>query len=76
MARRKGATWYIAGINGEDSAKSLSFNLKRLNKLGKNVVIYEDSGEKASPWKITKAETVPTTIACQPRGGFVIVIKN
>lgn len=76
LARRKGTTWYIAGINGEDSEKKLSFALNRLNKLGSNVVIYEDSGDKSSPWKITKATEVPTTITCQPRGGFVIVIKN
>lgn len=75
MARRKGTTWYIAGINGEDSAKTLSFNIKRLNKLGKDIVIFEDSGDKSSPWKITKPSAVPTSIACQARGGFVIQIK-
>lgn len=75
MARRKGKTWYISGINGEDSAKNLSFNLKRLNKLGKNIVIYEDSGDKTSPWKITRPSSVPASIACQARGGFVIVVK-
>lgn len=75
MARRRANTWYIAGINGEDYTKTITFDLKRLKKLGKKVMVFEDSGDKASPWKITAANKVPAKFVCQPRGGFLVVIN-
>ena len=75
MARRRANTWYIAGINGEDDAKTISFDIKRLKKLGKKVMVFEDSGDKASPWKITATNKVPAKFTCQPRGGFLVVIN-
>lgn len=32
MARRKGSTWYVAGINGKDESQKLALNLSSLTK--------------------------------------------
>lgn len=75
MARRKGNVWYIAGINGRDEAQTLTFDASALAGLGKTVVSFEDSGKPAKPWKISKRKAVPASVNCQPRGGFVMVVK-
>lgn len=76
MARRKGNTWYIAGINGTDEARTITFSTSRLKKLGHHVTTFQDSGDATHPWRITEGDRkVTTTQHCQPRGGFVIVVR-
>ena len=76
IARKSGTTWYIAGINGTDQEQTLTFSTKRLKGLGKYVTQFRDSGDKNTPWDITRSNTVETVQKCQPRGGFVIVVKK
>ena len=76
IARKSGTTWYIAGINGTDQEQTLTFSTKRLKGLGKYVTQFQDSGDKNNPWDITRGNTVETVQKCQPRGGFVIVVKR
>ena len=71
LARRFGNTWYVAGINGTDESCTLNFDLSFIN--GKQVTILADTAKK--PWDIRKTNTIPTQMTCQPRGGFVLVIK-
>lgn len=75
IARRKGANWYIAGINGTNTSTTLSFKIDRLKNLGKKITIYEDSGKAERPWCISSSKTVPTTFDCLANGGFIIVIE-
>ena len=71
LARRSGSTWYVAGINGLDEAQKLSTDLSFIGK-GKVLLFADDaSGE----WKISNIDKLPSEIECQPRGGFVIVVK-
>ena len=71
LARRSGSTWYVAGINGLDEAQRLSTDLSFIGK-GKAQFYADDaSGE----WKISNIDKLPSEIECQPRGGFVIVVK-
>ena len=74
MARRSGKTWYIAGINGTDSNKTIDLDLSFIQRARK-VVMFEDSGDTTNPWTITRGKTLPTSMACQPRGGFLIVVN-
>lgn len=80
MARRKGSTWYIAGINGTDEEKTLLFDkISTLKKLGKHKIVFLDSGDKQNPWEIIEDDfkkDVPVMIKCQPRGGFVMVVNK
>jgi len=69
LARRSGKTWYVAGINGTDEAKTLSLPLDFVK--GKQVMLFAD-GE---PWSITTLKKKPASLDCKPRGGFVMIIK-
>ncbi len=76
MARRRGTTWYVAGINGTDEVKDIPLPLSTILMKDVSATVFMDNVGKAQPWNIRKMETsdVPTTVACQPRGGFVLVI--
>lgn len=81
MARRKGNVWYVSGINGKDTEQTLNFDA--INKLKINyssMTIFADGEDKENPWKITNEskpalKSLPSSITCKPRGGFVMVIK-
>ena len=71
MARRSGQTWYIAGINGTDQEKTLDVPTAFIGKHGR-VELFQDSGERA--WALSQEKSVPKSITCRPRGGFVAVV--
>ena len=73
IARRSGATWYVAGINGTDAEKTVALNLSFIQ--GKRITSFADSGNADNPWAITQPGTLPTSVKMQPRGGFVLVIN-
>ena len=72
MARRRGTTWYVAGINGTDKERTLTLPSGLMTD--GEVMLYVDG----SPWTITRlaADQLPRTIECRPRGGFVMTIKK
>jgi hypothetical protein len=70
LARRSGNTWYVAGINGLDEAQKLTTDLSFIGK-GKAQLFADDANGE---WKISTTE-LPSEIDCQPRGGFVLVVK-
>jgi hypothetical protein len=86
MARRSGSTWYIAGINGSDSVREVA--LKGIdnrrprrrdgNQAAPTGTLFLDdelaAGERIAHFSISENATLPATITCQPRGGFVIVL--
>ena len=82
MARRSGRTWYVAGINGKDTAQTLSFDTSILPK-GRYTLFTDKSGYKGElpannpePWSIkTWKGKAPSKMTCQPRGGFVYVVN-
>ena len=80
MARRQGNKWYIAGINGKDTAQTLSFDTSILPK-GRYTLFTDKPGYKVElpannpePWSIKKGKA-PSKMTCQPRGGFVYVVN-
>ena len=83
IARRCGTTWYVAGINGKDTALSISFDASFLPK-GKYTLFTDKPGYKGelpannpNPWSIMKGKgKIPGKITCLPRGGFVFVCRN
>lgn len=79
MARRKGTTWYVAGINGTDRCRTIEVDWSQLRlKDNHQTIVFEDSGHPSSPWKISTDVLLPkggsTCFNCLPRGGFVAVI--
>ena len=78
MARRKGATWYIAGINGTNEVKTLTLPLNFISSK-QTAIMFSDQPmapdeRLANKWDIQIINNIPTTITCQPRGGFVLVL--
>ena len=73
IARRKGNTWYVAGINGTDEAKTLNIDLSFIRGKGK-VTVFADTATE--PWAISTTSTLPKKVECQPRGGFLIKVKR
>lgn len=73
MARRKGDRWYIAGINGTDSARDITLDLSRMPGIPsvKSTLI----ADGADGWKIVKTDSVPDNIGLLPRGGFVLLLQ-
>lgn len=71
LTRRHGSTWYVAGINGRDETQTLTFDLSFIP--AKEIQVFSDTAEK--PWDISTQKVLPTKVTCQPRGGFVYVIK-
>lgn len=71
MARRKGDRWYIAGINGTDSARDITLDLSRMPGIPsvKSTLI----ADGADGWKIVKTDSVPDNISLLPRGGICAV---
>lgn len=70
IARRNGNTWYVAGINGTDEAKTIPVNLNRIVDQFSKAQLFLDG----NMWDIKTVTTLPTEVKCQPRGGFVFVI--
>ena len=70
LARRQGATWYVAGINGTDSERTLAVPLGFVK--GKDITLFADG----DPWMISRPGKLPKQITCKSRGGFVMKIEN
>lgn len=78
IARRRGNTWYIGGLNGLDQAQTLQFNLSFLKgKPGQLMMIKDGDNDKTFATQ-TLSATVgqPVKVDCLPRGGFVAVVVN
>jgi len=73
LARRSGDTWYVAGINGLDDPQALATELGFLGKAKVKAQLFADDASGA--WKISTVKKLPAQIDCQPRGGFVLVIR-
>jgi alpha-glucosidase len=74
LARKNGDTWYIAGINGENSERNLSLNVPFLKK-GAMGTLITDSEKAPSMTKSNVKFTNLVHITMPPYGGFVITTK-
>lgn len=78
IARRKGDSWYIGGLNGTDSSRTLRFGCDTLKVKGKNMTMFKDGADDR---KFAIEENVSINhdeiieVDCLPRGGFVAIIK-
>ncbi len=79
LARRKGDSWYVAGINGTDAPLTLTFLPAALGGDHETITIFRDGVEQRN-FAIEEtselsgfSETIE--VECLPRGGFAAVIK-
>jgi len=71
LARQKGKIWYIAGINGETSERTVTLNLPFIDKKSGGILITDALGAK----DFIKSDVnflTPIKITMYPYGGFVI----
>lgn len=75
IARRKGSTWYVAGINGEEEEKSIALDLSFMPK-GLHTRFCDGPEPGAFDIQRNAGDAVEkSSISMQPFGGFVIVIQ-
>jgi len=77
LARRSGQDWYIAGANGEESARAVTLDLREF-AAGRTLTLITDGGD---PLGFRRTDvTVPAdgrlSLTLQPRGGFVASIGS
>lgn len=73
MARKAGNKWYIAGINGENNAKTITLKLADFG--AKNAKLIEDGNEKYSFKESDIKTNTNKQVTMKPFGGFVMVIE-
>ena len=76
IARRSGNVWYVAGINGSDDVKKLTFSLNPIVTKFSAIQSFYDGKDQKKPWDIKALKQLPTEIICQPRGGFILKITE
>lgn len=72
IARRSGDTWYIAGINGEDSVRNVHLELPFINKSQGFIITDGDTDRSFERNNLNLDENNNLDIAMKPRGGFLI----
>ncbi len=76
MARQANGRWYVAGINGENTAKQLQLDLSFLPRKKGDLIT---DGQDASGFQQQSAEVPASgkyTVNLKPNGGFVLVFPG
>ncbi len=68
MARRSGQVWWIAGINGTDSLRTISFE-----EFSGEITLYAD-GLQDREFAISHTGAL-SSVECRPRGGFLAIVN-
>ena len=77
MARKSEDAWYVAGINGEETEKSINLNLPFLDNVKIGTLITDGKDNRSfSQQKIPLISEQPFTIKLKGTGGFVIKFEN
>ncbi len=74
MARRKGSTWHVVGINGENITKEVEVNLSFLTE-PKDGSLITDGESGFQQTFIPASEKDMVRISMKPNGGFVMKFK-
>lgn len=76
LARRSGARWYVAGINGEDAAKTLTLELGFLGKGGSALELKDGSDRYGFYSGQRRLSTGKQRVTMDAFGGFVWVVDT
>jgi alpha-glucosidase len=71
LARKKGSTWYIAGINGEKTERTVQLDMSFIHNKSHGIIILDSDNRK----ELLKKDidfSKPISISIHPFGGFVI----
>ena len=74
LARRNGDNWYVAGLNAEPQAKTLTIEMK--DWAGQTVNYYVDDPKKGPQLRQLKIDKKgQTKVTMQPNGGIILTIN-
>jgi hypothetical protein len=76
MARRQGSTWYIAGINGQNSEQALTINLAFTDQLLGILVTDGETNRSFQKTELNLSENKLIDITMGAQGGFVIQLLS
>jgi len=71
LARRKGEKWYIAGINGENTFRTITLKVPFISNTSKGIIITDSENAKDFIKKDINF-LMPINITMHPYGGFTI----
>ena len=76
LARRSKDTWYVAAINGSDTATTIPLSLSGLHisATAKILAFYDGTATEKEKWNILTLNALPDAFHLQPRGGAVLRI--
>ena len=76
LARRSGDRWFVAGVNGTDTVRDIPLTISDIPINWQVSIAFLDSDSDRGEWDIqTSGGQLPKTVTCQPRGGFVFVVR-
>lgn len=77
LARRAGNRWYVAGINGSNGDRSMTFDLQRLGVNGRRATLLTEGGEDALGFQRTTVQLGDAgwPVLLRAHGGFVLAIE-
>ena len=76
LARRKGEKWYIAGINGENQAKSITLDLSFLPDDIKGTLMTDSPlQDELINLELPQLSQPELSISLQPQGGFILIAQ-
>ena len=75
LARRSGSKWFVCGINGEKTERTVTMDLSFLRSKKANVITDGDDAGSFTYKEISLPASGQTTISLKPQGGFVMVFQ-
>jgi len=75
LARRNGATWYVAGINGEAAERKLTLDLHVLRGARSGAMITDGDGALFQQQAVKLPPDGKFSVTMKPNGGFVLTLE-
>lgn len=77
IARRKGHTWYLGVLNGEDQPREMELHFDFLDQRVYDLALIKDgaTGKEFTLRTVTVKKGSHVSVACLKRGGFVATLK-
>ena len=74
IARRAGSKWFVAGINGENTDRTVLVNLAAFKKLKAQLIT---DGEESLTFRTQQINpSLKKEISLKPNGGFILVLED
>lgn len=74
IARKKGETWYVAGVNGEDQPRKISIDLSEFTTKKTGILIMDEGRDLSSKQKEVSITNGVIEVEMSGLGGFVLTL--